>query len=1076
MSGSIMRIACPRCGQTLEYSGPTPRFCSFCGRPLTGTMPTVEGTGPTGPAAVNSPTVVASSHPPDPNATIPYDPLRSPAASLPPERIGGYRLIRCLGGGGMGTVYEAVEIDSGRKVAVKLIRPDVANSPETVERFRREGRLASSITHPRCVFVLAADEEKGRPYIVMELMPGQNLHDLLEARGPLPVAEAVTKILDVIEGLQEAHRLGFIHRDVKPSNCFLDSDGRVKVGDFGLAKSLVGPEELTRSGSFIGTVLYASPEQIRNEEVDHQTDIYSVCATLYYLLTGRAPFQDEDPAAALAKAVADPVPSMRKFRKSIPRTLDEVVLRGLARTRRSRWPNLEELRLALLPFIPGTHAVSEIGWRVVAYLIDVLVLLPMELSLQNLLDRFLPSNLLLSSHVSLSLAFSFFCGFLYFALPEWFFGCSPGKFLTRLRVRETASADRPSLWRATLRTFWFFLFKDSITLLVTGGLALVSGFFLIDHPGSNASRVMANVVFSSALPIISSLVGTALLAITMRRANGYRGLHEILSGTGVIRLPGHREPFKALARDTCPSRAQTLPDNVPSRLGSFDVYAVAWASDEEMMLHGEDAALRRPVWLWLRRKGAADLPATRQQTARATRPRWLADGETDTWQWQAFVATPGCPLTEASSRSRDPLNWTQALGILDQLAGELRVGEKENSLPDRMCPEQVWIQPSGQILLLDAPPRPPSMVTRDPLVMLRQIAAVTLEGRPRSANDLVRSIQAPLPGYASELLDRLMGVAQPFTSLDEVTTALAEAEDLPREITPPGRALEAVLTLSILLPGLVWMFALGPLFLLFSYLFCIIGSVTVETKKQSLIECLQSVPEDLADREWLEKQQAEVEHFEKASKDLNRDRAVVLASWSWFILRRLAGPEGEFRAALKADQESQAREGAPGKKIDAINVSWDSDLDPGGEQGPAIYARNILRDHLWIPLFALLFWPIIWAIWSWLTRGGLAPRLAGITLVGADGRPAARWRCAYRSLVVWLPLALLLALALFLEMVRIASCRDGWTMEQVQMAAGLSWHIWWAALLLMPLYLFIVVSWPNRGPHDRIAGVFPVPR
>src|SRR5262249_11197162 len=150
-----------------------------------------------------------------------------PSHRAVPERVGGYRLLRQLGGGGMGSVHEAEQEGTGQRVAVKLIRPEFANAPEAVERFRREGRLASTIVHPRCVFVLAADEEEGRPYIVMELMPGSTLQDLIRERGPLPTAEAIRLILDIIEGLEEAHRLGVVHRDVKPSNCFIDADGRV---------------------------------------------------------------------------------------------------------------------------------------------------------------------------------------------------------------------------------------------------------------------------------------------------------------------------------------------------------------------------------------------------------------------------------------------------------------------------------------------------------------------------------------------------------------------------------------------------------------------------------------------------------------------------------------------------------------------------------------------------------------------------------------------------------------------------------------------------------------------------------
>src|SRR5205085_2009873 len=189
------------------------------------------------------------------------------------------------------------------------------------------------LVHPRCVFVYAADEEAGRPYIVMELMPGQTLQDLVGEKGPLPVTDAVKKIMDVLEGLHEAHELGVVHRDVKPSNCFLEDDGRVKVGDFGLAKSLVSSAHLTRTGSFLGTPLYASPEQIRADPLTPQTDVYSLAATLYFLLTGKAPFQSGDAAATLARIVSDDPPSLRGVRPEVPEALDRVGFGGWARPR-----------------------------------------------------------------------------------------------------------------------------------------------------------------------------------------------------------------------------------------------------------------------------------------------------------------------------------------------------------------------------------------------------------------------------------------------------------------------------------------------------------------------------------------------------------------------------------------------------------------------------------------------------------------------------------------------------------------------------------------------------------------------
>jgi serine/threonine protein kinase len=140
-----------------------------------------------------------------PPTTLDLRPGDADAVALP-ATVGGYRLLRMLGAGGMGSVYEAEEAATGRRVALKLLAPDYADSPDAVQRFRQEGRLASAIAHPRCVFVLAADEEAGQPYIVMELMPGATLESLVAERGPLPPEEAVARALDIIDGLREAHR------------------------------------------------------------------------------------------------------------------------------------------------------------------------------------------------------------------------------------------------------------------------------------------------------------------------------------------------------------------------------------------------------------------------------------------------------------------------------------------------------------------------------------------------------------------------------------------------------------------------------------------------------------------------------------------------------------------------------------------------------------------------------------------------------------------------------------------------------------------------------------------------------
>lgn len=319
-----MQVVCGKCSRVLEYAGDRPSFCSFCGSALADTV-------------ANSPTGIDQNAP----TLLPDGKAEGKAGVALAQSVGGYRLLRSLGAGGMGSVYEAEETASGRRVALKLIGASFASSSDAVERFRQEGRIASMLVHPRCVFVLSVDEDAGRPYIVMELMEGTTLKDLVERRGPLSPEEAIAKVLDVIEGLQAAHRLEVIHRDVKPSNCFLEPDGRVKVGDFGLAKSLVKESHLTKTGAFVGTPHFASPEQVRGDGIDRQTDVYSVAATLYYLLTGQPPFFGSDPTATLARIVSDPITPLRRIRPELPAALDRVVMRGLERDRKRRWPDLE---------------------------------------------------------------------------------------------------------------------------------------------------------------------------------------------------------------------------------------------------------------------------------------------------------------------------------------------------------------------------------------------------------------------------------------------------------------------------------------------------------------------------------------------------------------------------------------------------------------------------------------------------------------------------------------------------------------------------------------------------------------
>jgi hypothetical protein len=739
----------------VEYALERPSFCASCGHRL----PKSElSTGHDYDS--EAPTV-----PPPENATI--------EIGAAPEVIGGYRLGRQLGAGAMGTVYEAQEIASGRRVALKLLASGIGATPQAIERFRREGRLAAAITHPRCVFVLAADSQAGEPYIVMELMPGSTLQDLVDKAGPLPPVEAVRKTLDVIEGLQEAHRLGVIHRDVKPSNCFLDADGRVKVGDFGLCKSLAGDANVTKTGTFMGTPAYSSPEQIRSLPLDGQTDVYSVAATLYFLLTGRPPFQTGDAAATLARIVADPVPSMLTLRPGIPPLLDKVVLRGLERERGHRWRDLDRFREALLRYLPVNLSRSGMGLRLAAWAIDFSAYF--ALSIVAFWLDFLPRILegkyppgegdFLLTVVTISLNYWWVA---YYIVAEGVWGWSLGKWFLRLRVCGVSSGEPPGIWRAAVRTLTFYAFTILPADLIWAAVPVVTPTW-------------------SYFIWASHIAGLLLLCSTMRWRSGYRGVHEWVSGTRVVRLPESRRAGRKIGSPGQLGSTHVLqPAGLPECIGQYRVLgAFRWSSAERVLL-AEDLGLQRRVYVLMRPQGSPSLPAARRDLNRPCRSRWLSSGAHEDWEWDAFVYPTGCSIVDLLGDGK-PFRWAEARPLLEELIAELTASLAEKSLPFQLEESQMWIGPTGQLQLLetslaDTKKETPLVSATDEertMEFLGHVAILALEGRGRTADQQRLPIRAPLPGYATQFFNRLLGKDQAFRTLAEVDVAFRAFSDRP---------------------------------------------------------------------------------------------------------------------------------------------------------------------------------------------------------------------------------------------------------------------------------------------------------
>ena len=258
----------------------------------------------------------------------------------------------------MATVWRARDNVLARPVAVKVLHADLARDQTFVTRFHREAFAAAQLSHPNIVAIYDSGQgldDAGLPrnYIVTEYCPGGNLADLLQREGALSPARVAEIGARICDALSYAHANGVIHRDVKPANVLLGADGGVKVADFGIAKAAFADRDITASGAILGTVTYISPEQARGEEPTERADIYSLAATLYHLVCGRPPFTSDTPLATAMKHVEQPPPRLRAIKPAIPRALEAVILKGLAKDPHDRHPTAQAFQEALERAVPS---------------------------------------------------------------------------------------------------------------------------------------------------------------------------------------------------------------------------------------------------------------------------------------------------------------------------------------------------------------------------------------------------------------------------------------------------------------------------------------------------------------------------------------------------------------------------------------------------------------------------------------------------------------------------------------------------------------------------------------------------
>ena len=958
---------------------------------------------------------------------------RKPGAPLleSGESFGTYRIERLLGRGGMGEVYEAEHLEHGRRVAMKVLTSGFAGREDRA-RFLREGELAASINHPHTVYVFGSEEIDGAPVITMELLTGGTLRDLVQSRGALPTREAVDLILQVIAGLEAAQAVGVLHRDIKPANCFVDASGPlkiVKVGDFGLSLGAAAAER-SGTGSFQGTPQFAPPEQLSGEALDVRADIYAVGATLFYLLTGQPPFDDQDLTTLITRVKAEPPRSPRDMTVGVPDGLATLVTQCLAKDRAQRPASYALLEDSLRPFSSVAPVPAPLGLRALAGFVDGLlfsvIVIPTVLASMS-------RGSAITAEIGVAHALA---AILYYSILESVWGASIGKRIFGLRVRGL-HGERPGFGRALVRAV---LYQSTSLPSLTTTLVMGSAGMQEWSTGSPVAGMLLG---------LSVYLVLAVLFSTARRRNGFAGVHDLISRTRVVRRPSRTAPS---AVDLGVSPGQQTPAAVRG-IGPYDVIGTIGTTATGDLFLGRDPRLKRSVWIHRQAPGAPSVPLAVHDIGRGGRLRWMTGRRTATEAWDAYEAVDGVAL----SLLERPQPWVVVRRWLLDLASEIEAGRKDGTL-DRLSTDRVWLTAAVGARLLDfrAPRIPVGVPPAQEVPLdaaqpwLAEIADRAVAGPPGAGSP---DRPDPLPPSATAFLDRLR--ASGYASLSEAVDAIRALSQRLGFVTRQRRA--AAILLACLAPGF---FALSG----------VAGGMAIRQLSGTMPE---------ADAVFAALRQLSP----PASSTARRIEGAERASLEVYIVGRFGSilkDSAFWSHPMVAPRLQQYRDTARDLLVRYPSVTPE-ELEAASRSIPTLIAAQAKRvddqrasmaatTQVMPALLALVGFVIAAAVgllFAFAVRGGLMMKLLGLAVVDARGHRVGRWHAAFRALTAWAP-----AVAMGVSGVILIIPNMSPNPAPLSM-------LWLAAVVvsggLMIVGAIAAAFNPSRGFQDRIAGTWVVP-